>query len=123
MLPARQDPDLYGFVTSRILRKPNAVGHSERLRYVWRNGNPIVWAANAKIGERVAPLLRNGASRRVGAERPGPHRPRGDERVCPLRTREPPAGLAATRIRGAGKVQLMRLLCRQDQPLHAINGD
>ncbi|ABQ37764.1 MAG: hypothetical protein EKK32_13765 [Bradyrhizobiaceae bacterium] len=57
VLPAYQGRGLYGFFTSQILKHPCAASHSERLLYGWRTRNPIVWAANAKICEMVAPSL------------------------------------------------------------------
>jgi hypothetical protein len=58
VLPAHQGRGLYGFFTSEILRRAEAAarGNTEIL-YGWRTRNPIVWAANAKICEKVAPSL------------------------------------------------------------------
>jgi hypothetical protein len=58
VLPAHQGRGLYGFFTSEILRRADAGarGNTEIL-YGWRTRNPIVWAANAKICDKVAPSL------------------------------------------------------------------
>ena len=58
VLPAHQGRGLYGFFTSQILGRPDAVAHADAgILYGWRTRNPIVWAANAKICEKVAPSL------------------------------------------------------------------
>jgi hypothetical protein len=57
VLPAHQGRGLYGFFTSQILKHPASVTPSEAILYGWRTRNPIVWAANAKICEKVAPSL------------------------------------------------------------------
>jgi hypothetical protein len=58
VLPAHQGRGLYGFFTSQILKQigASAAGRSGLL-YGWRTRNPIVWAANAKICDKVAPSL------------------------------------------------------------------
>ncbi|WP_316182299.1 MULTISPECIES: hypothetical protein [unclassified Bradyrhizobium] len=57
VLPAHQGRGLYGFFTSQILKHPGSATPGEEILYGWRTRNPIVWAANAKICERVAPSL------------------------------------------------------------------
>jgi hypothetical protein len=58
VLPAHQGRGLYGFFTSQILKRIGASGAAdEALLYGWRTRNPIVWAANAKICDKVAPSL------------------------------------------------------------------
>lgn len=58
VLPPHQGRGLYGFFTSQILRHPDAAAHADaNILYGWRTRNPIVWAANAKICEKVAPSL------------------------------------------------------------------
>ncbi|MGB8400517.1 hypothetical protein [Bradyrhizobium sp.] len=58
VLPAHQGRGLYGFFTSQVLKCSGAAGKSDgSVLYGWRTRNPIVWAANAKICERVAPSL------------------------------------------------------------------
>ncbi|BAM88375.1 conserved hypothetical protein [Bradyrhizobium oligotrophicum S58] len=57
VLPAHQGRGLYGFFTSQILKHSSTTTRSEGVLYGWRTRNPIVWAANAKICERVAPSL------------------------------------------------------------------
>ena len=58
VLPAHQGRGLYGSFTSEVLRSSGAAekGDSSVL-YGWRTRNPIVWAANAKICEKVTPSL------------------------------------------------------------------
>jgi hypothetical protein len=58
VLPAHQGRGLYGFFTSQILKRigASAAGNGAVL-YGWRTRNPIVWAANAKICDKVAPSL------------------------------------------------------------------
>jgi hypothetical protein len=58
VLPAHQGRGLYGFFTSEIL-KTSATADNRRgsVLYGWRTRNPIVWAANAKICDQVAPSL------------------------------------------------------------------
>jgi hypothetical protein len=58
VLPAHQGRGLYGFFTSHIIKHADpstSVGGS--VLYGWRTRNPIVWAANAKICDSVAPAL------------------------------------------------------------------
>src|SRR5579864_4108417 len=57
VLPAHQGRGLYGFFTSEVLKHAGAADHGDGVLYGWRTRNPIVWAANAKICERVAPSL------------------------------------------------------------------
>ncbi|MBR0795873.1 hypothetical protein JQ615_10765 [Bradyrhizobium jicamae] len=58
VLPAHQGRGLYGFFTNEVLK---CSGAAERpaggVLYGWRTRNPIVWAANAKICEKVTPSL------------------------------------------------------------------
>ncbi|MGA7804267.1 hypothetical protein [Bradyrhizobium sp.] len=57
VLPAYQGRGLYGFFTSEILKR-SVPGRGEAgILYGWRTRNPIVWAANAKICEKVVPSL------------------------------------------------------------------
>ncbi|MGJ4931733.1 hypothetical protein ACQR1I_08565 [Bradyrhizobium sp. HKCCYLS2038] len=62
VLPAHQGRGLYGFFTSQILKHPGATPHREAILYGWRTRNPIVWAANARICEKVAPSLLDDAA-------------------------------------------------------------
>jgi hypothetical protein len=58
VLPAYQGRGLYGFFTSEILKSSGAAHQGEAgILYGWRTRNPIVWAANAKICEKVTPSL------------------------------------------------------------------
>jgi hypothetical protein len=58
VLPAHQGRGLYGFFTSEVLKSAGAAdGSDASILYGWRTRNPIVWAANAKICERVTPSL------------------------------------------------------------------
>jgi hypothetical protein len=58
VLPAHQGRGLYGFFTSEILKSSGAADTPESgILYGWRTRNPIVWAANAKICEKVTPSL------------------------------------------------------------------
>lgn len=58
VLPPHQGRGLYGFFTSQILKHPDAAAHTDAgILYGWRTRNPIVWAANARICDRVAPSL------------------------------------------------------------------
>jgi hypothetical protein len=58
VLPAHQGRGLYGFFTSQVLRRPDiSASEDGAVLYGWRTRNPIVWAANAKICDRVAPSL------------------------------------------------------------------
>ncbi len=58
VLPAHQGRGLYGFFTTEVLKSSGAAGSSDAgILYGWRTRNPIVWAANAKICEKVTPSL------------------------------------------------------------------
>lgn len=58
VLPAHQGRGLYGFFTTEVLKSSGAAGSGDaRILYGWRTRNPIVWAANAKICEKVTPSL------------------------------------------------------------------
>src|SRR3569833_1883518 len=58
VLPAHQGRGLYGFFTSQILKRISASGAAdEAVLYGWRTRNPIVWAANARKCDKVAPTL------------------------------------------------------------------
>lgn len=58
VLPAHQGRGLYGFFTAEVLRCSGATEQAESsVLYGWRTRNPIVWAANAKICEKVTPSL------------------------------------------------------------------
>jgi hypothetical protein len=58
VLPPHQGRGLYGFFTSEVLRSSgDADSGGARIIYGWRTRNPIVWAANAKICEKVTPSL------------------------------------------------------------------
>lgn len=58
VLPQHQGRGLYGFFTAEILRRAgDAGGTGGAILYGWRTRNPIGWAANAKICEKVAPSL------------------------------------------------------------------
>jgi hypothetical protein len=58
VLPAHQGRGLYGFFTSEVLKCSGAAEHGDNgVLYGWRTRNPIVWAANAKICEKVTPSL------------------------------------------------------------------
>jgi hypothetical protein len=58
VLPAHQGRGLYGFFTSEILKRTHAPAAGDgAVLYGWRTRNPIVWAANAKICDKVAPSL------------------------------------------------------------------
>jgi hypothetical protein len=58
VLPAHQGRGLYGFFTSQILKRADKPASADgAVLYGWRTRNPIVWAANAKICDRVAPSL------------------------------------------------------------------
>jgi len=56
VLPAHQGRGLYGFFTTEVLKSSGAADGTGIL-YGWRTRNPIVWAANAKICEKVTPSL------------------------------------------------------------------
>jgi hypothetical protein len=58
VLPSHQGRGLYGFFTTEILKRSRAANHGDDgVFYGWRTRNPIVWAANAKICEKVTPGL------------------------------------------------------------------
>ena len=58
VLPGHQGRGLYGFFTAEVLKSSGAADSSDaRILYGWRTRNPIVWAANAKICEKVVPSL------------------------------------------------------------------
>jgi hypothetical protein len=57
VLPAHQGRGLYGFFTSEVLKSSGAAEKGDSVLYGWRTRNPIVWAANAKICEKVTPSL------------------------------------------------------------------
>jgi hypothetical protein len=58
VLPAHQGRGLYGFFTQEVLKRAGIAANAKRrLLYGWRTRNPIVWAANAKICEKVIPSL------------------------------------------------------------------
>jgi hypothetical protein len=61
VLPAYQGRGLYRFFTAEVLRCSGAAGKDGGVLYGWRTRNPIVWAANAKICERVTPSLLDNA--------------------------------------------------------------
>ena len=54
VLPAHQGRGLYGFFTSEVLKNAGTADKADgSVLYGWRTRNPIVWAANAKICEKV----------------------------------------------------------------------
>jgi hypothetical protein len=58
VLPAHQGRGLYRFFTSEVLKSCGAADSAEGgILYGWRTRNPIVWAANARICEKVTPSL------------------------------------------------------------------
>ncbi len=58
VLPAHQGRGLYGFFTTEILKSSGASDNDDAgILYAWRTRNPIVWAANARICEKVTPSL------------------------------------------------------------------
>jgi hypothetical protein len=57
VLPPHQGRGLYGFFTSEVLKCSGAAEKGKSVLYGWRTRNPIVWAANAKICEKVTPSL------------------------------------------------------------------
>jgi len=57
VLPPHQGRGLYGFFTSEVLKCSGAAEKGDSVLYGWRTRNPIVWAANAKICEKVTPSL------------------------------------------------------------------
>ena len=60
VLPAHQGRGLYGFFTAEVLNSSGAADGDGGILYGWRTRNPIVWAANARICEKVTPSLRGG---------------------------------------------------------------
>jgi hypothetical protein len=56
VLPGHQGRGLYGFFTTEVLKSSGAADGTGIL-YGWRTRNPIGWAANAKICEKVTPSL------------------------------------------------------------------
>jgi len=58
VLPAHQGRGLYGVFTTEVLKSSDAA--ESGVLYGWRTRNPIVWAANAGICEKVAPSLLGG---------------------------------------------------------------
>ena len=61
VLPAHQGRGLYGFFTTEVLKSSGAVDNGDSgVLYGWRTRNPIVWAANARICEKVTPSLLGG---------------------------------------------------------------
>jgi hypothetical protein len=58
VLPAHQGRGLYGFFTSEVLKNAGTADKADgSVLYGWRTRNPIIWAANAKICEKVTPSL------------------------------------------------------------------
>jgi hypothetical protein len=58
VLPAHQGRGFYGYFTSEVLKCSGAAEQGDgSVLYGWRTRNPIVWAANAKICEKVTPSL------------------------------------------------------------------
>ena len=58
VLPAHQGRGLYGFFTTEILKSSGASDNDDAgILYAWRTRNPIVWAANARVCEKVTPSL------------------------------------------------------------------
>lgn len=57
VLPAHQGRGLYGFFTTEVLKCSGAARAGGSVLYGWRTRNPIVWAANAKICDKVTPSL------------------------------------------------------------------
>ncbi len=57
VLPATQGRGFYGFFTTEVLKCSGAADRADGVLYGWRTRNPIVWAANAKICEKVTPSL------------------------------------------------------------------
>jgi hypothetical protein len=58
VLPAHQGRGLYGFFTTEILKSSGVSDNDDAgILYAWRTRNPIVWAANARICEKVTPSL------------------------------------------------------------------
>jgi hypothetical protein len=56
VLPAHQGRGLYGYFTTEVL-KSSADNGGAGILHGWRTRNPIVWAANARICEKVTPSL------------------------------------------------------------------
>ena len=58
VMPDHQGRGLYRFFTTEILKRAGALdGGDGSILYGWRTRNPIVWAANARICEKVMPSL------------------------------------------------------------------
>jgi hypothetical protein len=58
VLPAHQGRGLYGLFTAEILKHAATANPGRtNVLYSWRTRNPIVWASNANICEKVAPTL------------------------------------------------------------------
>jgi hypothetical protein len=58
VLPVHQGRGLYSFFTSEVLKCSGAAENADGgILYGWRTRNPIVWAANARICEKVTPSL------------------------------------------------------------------
>ena len=58
VLPAHQGLGLYRFFTTEVLKRAGTLdAGGDSILYGWRTRNPIVWAANAKICEKVTPSL------------------------------------------------------------------
>ena len=58
VLPAHQGRRLYGYFTTEVLKSSGAADNGGAgILYGWRTRNPIVWAANARICEKVTPSL------------------------------------------------------------------
>jgi hypothetical protein len=58
VLPAHQGRGLYRFFTTEVLKHAGMLdGGDDNILYGWRTRNPIVWAANAKICDKVTPSL------------------------------------------------------------------
>ena len=58
VLPAHQGRGLYGYFTTEVLKSSGAADNGGAgILYGWRTRNPIVWAANARICEKVTPSL------------------------------------------------------------------
>jgi hypothetical protein len=58
VLPAHQGRGLYGFFTTEVLKSSGGADNGDAgILYGWRTRNPIVWAANARICEKVTPSL------------------------------------------------------------------
>jgi hypothetical protein len=58
VLPVHQGRGFYGLFTSEVLKCSGAAQKGDcGVLYGWRTRNPIVWAANAKICEKVTPSL------------------------------------------------------------------